>query len=491
MAEDFKRTPWRKFVLRSRSWFHSIIMAVSLTAAPTFAFASAGEGDEATSSDRQPASYRPPSIQQTIQGKPPAPEGAQPPLHPVNPTDVQPSNAEPERSETLTGDWGGARQRLSERGFDFAAIYKVEGGRLLGGGLEDHSWVMHNLDLRLSVDAAKLAGWTGTSFFFYGLGDWGADDGHTPSRYIGDAQGTSNIETRTDSFKLYEAWAQHLFAEDRVSILFGLHDLNSEFYVTDTSSLFFNASFGVGRELSQTGVNGPAIFPTTSTALRLRVEPSKSWAVQLAVFDAQAGDPSEPKGTSLRYSPHDGTLLIAEVDYFVGRDSEKPSETPGKYGVGAWGYSRTFNHLSETVTTADGTEGAAQAASSGAYVFADQNLSKNVSLFVRHGVASTATNPAGTNTSAGIVARGLIPFRENDKWGLALTQSTPGLEYRSSLGAQGTSLAGDEVTYESTYRAEISPGFAVIPDFQYVVHPGYSATTTAAQVGSVRVELSF
>ena len=46
--------------------------------------------------------------------------------------------------------------------------------------------------------------------------------------------------------------------------------------------------FGVGSELAATGVNGPAIFPSTALAVRLRVTTARSYGA-LAVVNAHAG----------------------------------------------------------------------------------------------------------------------------------------------------------------------------------------------------------
>ena len=57
----------------------------------------------------------------------------------------------------------------------------------------------------------------------YLLGNVGGD----PSERAGTVQATSNFEA-PDTVKLFEAHYQHRFLDDRLGVLVGLHDLNSD-----------------------------------------------------------------------------------------------------------------------------------------------------------------------------------------------------------------------------------------------------------------------
>ncbi len=134
---------------------------------------------------------------------------------------VEAAAAEEEPPAHLTGEWGGFRKKMSEKGIDLAAIYKGEVNRVFSGGLRQRTIYLENLDLKLALDGDKLFGSKGTSFLFYGLADKGADKDNVPTRNVGDLQATSNIETSVDAFKLYEAWVQQVFFDERMSVLFG------------------------------------------------------------------------------------------------------------------------------------------------------------------------------------------------------------------------------------------------------------------------------
>ncbi|MFL5812230.1 MAG: carbohydrate porin [Bdellovibrionia bacterium] len=394
-----------------------------------------------------------------------------------------------EEESRLTKNWGGARKKISDLGIDLALIYRGEWNRNFSGGIRQASTYLSNIDLRVSVDGEKLVGWKGGSFFFYGLGDLGGD----PSKNVGDAQISSNIETPVNTAKVYELWAQQILFEDKVSVLVGMHDLNSEFYVTDSSGLFFNSTFGVGKDLSQTGVNGPSIFPTTAPAIRFRVEPTKEFYFQFGVWNAQSGDPGNPYGTKFRLNAKDGLLLISEMAYLRGKIDQ--TKNPGKYGIGYWTYTRTFDSLHNSITDSSGNTIPTQASSHGIYFLAEQSIFGNVTLFCRYGIASTEVNRFGTSLGTGVVFTGLVPHRPKDRFGVALARVTNGGEYEASLQDQGVVVPGAESAIEANYRIELLPGIAVQPDYQYIIHPQGDPVANPglanASVGSIRFELSF
>ena len=132
---------------------------------------------------------------------------------------------------------------------------------------------------------------------------------------VGDAQGVSNIETGVRAVRLYEAWVEQRFG--RASVKFGLYDLNSEFDEHVTGSLFLNSTHGLGPDLSQSGLNGPSVFPVTSLALRADYQIDERLRLRAAVLDAVPGDPARPRRTAIRLGGAEGALLIGEAQYLT------------------------------------------------------------------------------------------------------------------------------------------------------------------------------
>ena len=68
-------------------------------------------------------------------------------------------------------------------------------------------------------------------------------------------------------------------------MLGGLYDINSEFYRLQSAGLFLNSSFGIGPEFSQSGIDGPSIFPRTALGVRVAYKPSGNVVLRAAAMD--------------------------------------------------------------------------------------------------------------------------------------------------------------------------------------------------------------
>src|SRR5262249_13118437 len=75
----------------------------------------------------------------------------------------------------LTGDWGGVRTRLAERGFAPYAIYSVEGFGVAGKGIDDGADWTSVLEFGFDVDTQKLVGLPGGSLHASALWIEGTD----------------------------------------------------------------------------------------------------------------------------------------------------------------------------------------------------------------------------------------------------------------------------------------------------------------------------
>jgi porin len=376
--------------------------------------------------------------------------------------------------ERLTGAWGGVRQALLDRGLDLALVYKGELHRNSSGGVKKDQSYLANVDLKLAADGEKLVGWQGGHAFLYVIGDHGG----RPSEYVGDANGTSNIEVATDAVKVYEAWLQQDFADGKASVLAGLHDLNSEFYACDSAGLFLNGVFGVGKELAQTGENGPSIFPNTATAVRLRVDPTPTFYTQIALFNGTAGDPEEPKHVlTWRRRTSDGALAIVEAGVRPGNGAKGALAT--KLAVGGWVYTKPLDRI----------DGAGADTSSGGYLLADRAVTENVAVFAHYGVASATVNRFVRSVAAGTTLTGLLPTRDKDRLGLGYVESWDGSLYRDAQTAAGETTTPSERVFELIYRIELWHGVALMPDYQYVANPD-AHRGDAAHVEMVRLEVA-
>jgi porin len=378
-------------------------------------------------------------------------------------------------------DFEREKQRSDAQPARFEAAYKASVWSGLSGPLRGHTDYLGNLDLKLTLAGERLYGLRDNTLFVHLLHDHGSK----PNRRVGAAQGLDNIEVDTNTGKLYQLWMQQQFADDRVSVLAGLYDLNSEFYVTDASALFVHPALGIGTDMAQSGRNGPSIFPTTSAALRLRVEPFASTYLQAAILDGVPGDPDDPRGTHVRFNHGDGALWVTEAGLRTGE-----ADSRGKVALGYWRYTARFDHLVDI--DADGAP--LRDVSRGAYLLAEQPLWQAdgrgaITGFARFGVASASVNEFRSALAIGAVWQGPLRGRDEDSLGLVFAGARRGEAFRRAAILADEPVAHNERAWELTYRARATDWLWLQPGLQHVLTrvPGAARSTLAF----ARAELNF
>ena len=117
---------------------------------------------------------------------------------------------------------------------------------------------------------------------------------------VGDAQTVSSLDAPA-GVRLANAWIAKEF--DGVGGLkAGVVDLNTEFDVQSTAALFLNAAFGIGPDFSQSGLNGPSIFPSTGLGLVGWWLPGGHWQLKAGIFEDTPGDPAHPGRTRFAFT---------------------------------------------------------------------------------------------------------------------------------------------------------------------------------------------
>lgn len=333
--------------------------------------------------------------------------------------------AEPETRTTLSNQWNGLTSSWEDKGVVMELTYSADYFKNTKGGIDKKGEYLDNKDLTLEFDAKKLLNLDGAIFFLYIIGNQGG----SPSDHAGDAQGVSNIDA-PDTWKVYELWYEQSFSSTSISTKFGLYDLNSEFDSIETASLFINSSFGMGPDYSQSGQNGPSIFPSTSVALRLHAQPGQNVYVQTAVLDGVPGDPNNEKGTHVKIASGDGLLYSLEAGYLQVAD-ESSSQPYAKFGIGGWYYSEKAADLVDT----DGSGNPVYRNDYGFYVLGEYTVfqeqsDQGLSVFGRYGIANNDVYQIASYLGAGMVYTGLLPGRDKDQLGLAIAIARNSDKYR-------------------------------------------------------------
>jgi porin len=373
----------------------------------------------------------------------------------------------------------GLHSALNGRGIELEAVVTSDFLFNAHGGLERDGSILGNFDLTLALDTQRAGGWRGGTFFVYALGNW--NSGELISDLVGDLQVTSNIQASA-AVRLYEAWYEHRFADDRLSLLVGLHDFNSEFDAVEYGAMFINSSFGISADIAQTA---PSIFPTTALAVRVRAEPGEDSYLLAAVYDGKPGDPYDSSRTTVKLTKSDGVFAALETGLAHGEPGRRDYY---KLGVGGWFQTAEVSNF----------DGEMRDRNFGVYLIGEKTLyteadsAQGLGAFVQFGYADENRNQLAYYWGAGLRYVGLIPGRERDEVGVAVASAWNGSEFvRFSEDVQMTPVEHTETVIEAAYRAEIATGLIVQPDLQYVINPSMDPEIdNALQVG-LRLEISF
>jgi len=349
-----------------------------------------------------------------------------------------------------------------------------------------NAWVGH-LSLHADVNLERLWSWSGSNFHVEGL----FNHGSRPNQLIGSTQGVSNLEVAQGAARLYATWIEKEFKDSRTRLLFGLYDLNSEFYVTEASAQLINPSFGIGVEASQSGQNGPSVFPHLGLGLRLRQSLDQDYYLQAALLDGVPGDPAHPGQTVVRLGFDDGALGVIEW----GRQSRAgEANGPEHWGLGFWAYTR----LSES----RGLNDPQLRRNQGAYALWQSLLQQSGATrslgFVRAGVAHHSVNQVDLAFDLGLLVE--HPFANSPSvsaWlpappesftvGVALAHY--GNAYREAQQAAGSPLAASELVLELGMRWLLGTELVLQPLVQQVWRPGGRAGEASTLLG-LRLEWS-
>lgn len=359
----------------------------------------------------------------------------------------------------MTGDWGGARTRLKDLGFDIGGDYTMDWSVALKGGLSQRGVARGLLTQHLSFDPKPLLGIEGGQLFaqyIYRHGRNGSDD-------IGDIQGYSNIDADRLS-KAEEFWYEQRLLADRIRIKAGQVDANSEFAFVEAASEFLNSSAGY----SPTILDMPT-YPQPRLSLNLFAYATTNFYVGGGVYGASVEDGAD----------FENPFGIFETGL------TKPASDrlgAGRVAIGGWHSARAY----------DCFHGGSQEGASGFYAVAEQQVwredpkdaenKQGLALFAQYGFGDKDVSDVAHHISAGLRYAGLIPGRDDDSAGLMCS-------YARLSRANGSPHAHDENALEWYYRVQVTGCLSLQPDLQWISNPG--GAPGDALVGTLRMKIDF
>jgi porin len=411
----------------------------------------------------------------------------------VRPKAVE-ATAEPDlwEREKLTGDWGGARTALSDKGIEIGIAYIGETFGVLSGGLRRGATYEGRLDVTIDTDLEKLMGWTGAKTQVRAFQIHSGSNGNAAD-YVGSIADPSNIDGLSTT-RLFTAWFQQEFGTWG-SLRIGQLAADDEFLTSTTAGGLINGTFGWATMMSGNLPSGGPAYPLATPGVRLQVNPNDRISLLAAVF---SGDPAgkdcfddNPQSCNrhgVTFSTSGGAFWIGEAQYQVNQGKDATG-LAAAYKLGVWYHSGDFadqrfgvdaNGVIVSLVNADGE--LLHRGNWGVYGVIDQMIwrsgTRSASVFVRGGVSPSDRNAVAWYIDGGVGIKGALAGRPDDVVTLGVAHShisddAAALD-RDTLALNGPPypIRNGETVIELSYTYQVAPWWTLQPDLQYIVRPG-------------------
>ena len=395
--------------------------------------------------------------------------------------------------DTLTGDWGGLRDRLRDRGLAITPVYE---GEVFGntGGADQGVIADGFVNIALDLDLERITGfWKDATLHANALYIYGDS---LSERYVGDFSNTSNL-AGYNSVRLQELWLEQSFWTKRASLKLGLIAVDTEFFTSNTASLFINGTFGAFTLIGANFTNAP-VYPLASPGIRFHIAPTSNFYFQGGVFNVDSGsDPAgnDDAGTHFHINAADGAFVILEAGYLLNQ-SPNDRGLAGTYKVGAFFQDGQYTTWSSQAAAALGTGRLSSNGTNYAvYGVIDQEIYKHgaedISAFARGGFASSRYSFVDGYVDAGFNFTGFIPGRPDDVAGVAAACSLISSDFSDAQALQGAPRSTSETAIEATYKIQVAPWLSIQPDVQYIINPSGVTGSRDAFVAGFRTTVAF
>jgi porin len=394
--------------------------------------------------------------------------------------------------DALSGDWGGMRSALEDKGIVLGGDTIDEVLANVSGGTKTGAIYEGRLELFATLDLDKLLAWPDATFHVNAYQTHGRG---LSANYLGSNLMTaSNIEAAR-STRLFDLWIEQLLFNGALSIRGGQIAADDEFLTSLYAGNFVNGTFGWPALMASDLPSGGQAYPLATPGVRLAYAPSREITLAAAIMN---GDPagrglSNPQqrdgdGTAFRFN--DGAFVIAEARYAVNQARDATAE-PASYKLGFWYHSGAF---ADERYDKSGQSLASPTSSGiarkhwnnfGVYAVADHQLwrdrdaDRSLGVFLRLGLAPLADrNLVAFYADAGFNLRGAIASRADDILGIALAVAQIGRTARAfdrdrrQIAGGALPIRDNESMIEVTYRIQATPWWALQPDLQFIRHPG-------------------
>ena len=364
---------------------------------------------------------------------------------------------------------------MIKRPFTLSFAYLGDVAGCFHGGLNTGITYMGLVDISAELNTSSLGLYKGGDFMINFQNTHSSMQG---SEMVGDLQVFDNIDNSNNTY-LYQFWYRQQMG--RFWILAGLHDLNSEFLMSDYSCNYLNSSFGIMPVVS---LNTPvSIFPKTALSF-LAGYAYGNFSLKAGIYEGDPGDlQQDPYNMDFSLDLQEGIFSIVEMGY----NHTSFKGLKGVVKLGASGHSGNHLHLSDSSIIYPGNYGV--------YMIADQEIfrereseNQGLGLLVQLGGAPCNRNLNDFFMALGLSYTGLLKGRDNDIMGIAVAHASISTPY---IKAANTLLRSSETAIELSYTAFLFKHIFLQPNLQYIINPGVNPGINNAGVAILRIGIIY
>ena len=402
-------------------------------------------------------------------------------------------------SKWMTGDWGGTRTELLEKGYDFTLDYVGEAATNLHGGYNDGRTARYSdqFALGMKLDLQKILGWQDAEFKLAITERSGrnlSNDRISDPR-AGQFSSVQEVWGRGQTWRLTQMWVKQKYFDGALDVKVGRFGEGEDFnsFPCDFQNLAFCGS-QVGNWVGGIWYN----WPVSQWAMRVKYNLTPEFFAQVGVFEQNPSNLETGNGFKLSGSGTKGMILPVELVW-----SPRVGGLPGEYRLGS----------SYSTAKADDIRDPSQSHSSkhGWWVVAQQQVTahegdanRGLSLFANFTVHDKDTNVVDNYQQVGMVYKGAFDGRPKDDIGVGVARIhvNDDVKKRAELINAGNGIDDyDNPAFvpiqRSEYNAELYYGFHVTgwltvrPNLQYIKSPGGVDEVDNALVAGIKVQSSF
>lgn len=380
------------------------------------------------------------------------------------------------KGQYMLGDWGGVRTSLKEKGIKFDANVRTDSVYLADGGYDpDHAEHSAQELLGATIDFEKLLGWEGVTLHMVAT----ARNGESLSaKHIQDPSAPMLSNTQSMYGRGNQDSRLTLFTVEKTFKDLGLHikagrmgmGVDFNYMPCDFENLAFCAA-----QMKWQGQfwKNP---PVSQWGARVKYDITPEWSASLGVYEFNPDDSNaqaEEQGWSMDSDHADGITVPFELMW---SPRLFKADLMGTYRFGAF-----YNNANDPKNQKDIKTNAPENRTFGGWVAIEQQLTAKHGTGKQglHGFANFTwhdriTTKIDDSQQIGIKYYGLWDSQPHDFLGFGVNRTHLNRRFVEGQKAMGNQQFNAEAEYnmELNYNYYITPWLSVLPNLQYIIHPG-------------------